>query len=203
MRFPDVFSEDQARVVADLEARDLREPLEGSKDASRLKALAPEVARLLYLLVVRQRASTIVEFGTSHGYSTIHLARAADEVGGHVYTVDSDPGKTGWARENLETSGLLQRVNLVPSRGIDFVSSLPDGIDFVLVDYGVRDFLATFEALRPKLAPGCFVFVDGGPPGYWESEGVREFKQRLEEDPQFVVSIVPMKKDQLIAIRAQ
>ncbi len=50
---------------------------------------------------------------------------------------------------------------------------------------------------------GCFIFVDGGPAGHWESDAVRGFKALLEDDPAFLVSILPMHKDQLIAVRVE
>ncbi len=201
MKFPSVFTSSQIDVLADLHERDGRERREGIRNAGSLKALAPEVAQLLYLLILQKSARTIVEFGTSHGYSTIHLAAAADRTDGHVYTVDAMPEKTSFARENLEAVDLLHRVTLATADGSDFVASLPDDIDFILVDYGVPAFAPAFETLRDKIAPDCVIFLDGGPEGYWESDAVRGFKTLLEEDPDFLVSILPMHKDQLMAVR--
>ncbi|MEE2900090.1 MAG: hypothetical protein VX815_16640 [Gemmatimonadota bacterium] len=84
---------------------------------------------------------------------------------------------------------------------LDFLATLPDGIDFVLVDYRVREFATAFEGLRDRMAVGCLLFVDGGPAGYWERDVVRDFKAPLEDDPCFVVTVLPMHKDQLIAVR--
>lgn len=201
MKFPSLFTPAQIDVLADLHERDSRERREGIREESSLKALAPAVAQLLYLLIVQKGAKTIVEFGTSHGYSTIHLAAAADKTDGRVYSVDVIPEKTAWASDNLEVAGLLHRVTLAACDGIDFIALLPDGIDFVLVDYGIPAFAPAFDALRDKTALGCVIFVDGGPEGYWESEAVAGFKALLEDDPAFVVSILPMQKDQLIAVR--
>ena len=200
MKFPDVFTASQIDVLADLHERDSQERQEGMRDAFSLKALAPAVAQLLYLLILQKSAKAIVEFGTSHGYSTIHLAAAADRTDGHVYSVDSMPEKTAFARENLEAAGLRHRVTLATSDGTEFAASLPDGVDFVLVDYGIPAFAPAFDVLRSRLAPGCFVFVDGGPQGYWESDAAQGFKTLLEDDSAFVVSILPLHKEQLIAV---
>ncbi len=201
MKFPNVFTASQIDILADLHQRDMRERQEGIREAVSLKALAPSVAQLLYLLILQKDAKTIVEFGTTHGYSTIHLAAAADRTDGHVYTVDAIPEKIAFAKENLESVGLLHRVTLATSDGTDFVASLPDGIDFVLVDYGVPAFAPAFDILRDRIAPGCFIFIDGGPEGYWESGAAGGFKALLDDDPAFLISILPMHKDQLIAVR--
>ena len=91
MKFPSVFTASQIDVLTDLHERDSQERRDGIREASSLKALAPAVAQLLHLLVLHKGAKRIVEFGTSHGYSTIHLAAAADRTDGHVYTVDAMP----------------------------------------------------------------------------------------------------------------
>jgi hypothetical protein len=51
------------------------------------------------------------------------------------------------------------------------------------------------------MAPGCSIFFDGGPDGYWEREEVRSFRKVLDDDPCFVASVVPMHKEQLIVVR--
>ena len=188
-------------VLADLHERDSAERRNGIRDAMSLKALAPSVAQLLVLLILQKRARVIVEFGTSHGYSTIHLAAAADRSNGHVYTVDAMPERIALATENLAAAGLSHRVTLVTCDGCDFVASLPGGIDFVLVDYGVPKFAPAYAGIREKIAPGGLIFVDGGPDGYWESKAVCPFKTQLEDDPAFLVSILPMQKDHLVAVR--
>ena len=201
MNFPGVFTAAQVEVLVDLHERDGQERRAGIREALSLKAVAPAVAELLYLLILQKNAKTVVEFGTSHGYSTIHLAAAADRTGGHVYSVDAIPEKTAFAAKNLEAAGLLHCVTLATSDGADFTASLPHGIDFVLVDYDIPAFAPAFEGLRDRIAVGCSIFVDGGPEGYWKSGGGRDFRTLLEDDSSFVVSILPMQKDQLIAVR--
>ena len=201
MKFPSVFTAAQNEILEDLKRRDHHERQHGIREALSLKALDPSVAELLFLLILQQGARTIVEFGTSHGYSTIHLAAAAEQTDGQVHSVDRMPEKTAFATENLEAAGLIHRVTLATSDGVDFVTSLPNGIDFVLVDYGVPKFASAFPELRKRMALGCLIFFDGGPEGYWEREDVRDFKTCLEDDASFLVSILPMHKKQLLAVR--
>src|ERR1700710_142603 len=44
--------------------------------------VSPETGRMLYLLARATRARSVVEFGTSFGLSTIHLAAAVKDNGG-------------------------------------------------------------------------------------------------------------------------
>ena len=201
MKFSTLFTDAQNRVLADLYERDRKERQAGIREPLSLKAVSPSVAQLLYLLILAKSAQIIVEFGTSHGYSTIHLAAAAERTGGHVYTVDVMPEKTAFATSNLRDAGLLHRVTLATAEGADFARSLPEGVDFILVDYGVPAFVRAFPMLRDRMAERCLMFVDGGPDGYWDGEAAREFIELLDADPRFLVSILPMHKDQLIAVR--
>src|SRR5579864_6214080 len=45
-------------------------------------AVSPETARLLYMLARATRARSIIEFGTSFGLSTLHMAAALRDNGG-------------------------------------------------------------------------------------------------------------------------
>jgi predicted O-methyltransferase YrrM len=200
MRFPETLTAAQVEVVEDLRKRDGKERAAGIRNDSSLKAIAPAVAELLYFLVVSRQAQVMVEFGTSHGYSTIHLAAAAERTDGHVHSVDIMPEKAAQARANLEKAELLHRVTLAVADGVEFAAQLPDAVDLVLVDYGVEAFAPAFDDLRRRMAPGCLVFVDGGPAGYWDAGPARQFRCRLEEDPSFLVVGLPMHREELLAV---
>jgi len=67
----------------------------------------PGEAQLLYGLVRALRPSAILEVGTSHGYSTLHLAQACkDNEYGFVCSVEIDDKRRGDAVYNLEKAGL-------------------------------------------------------------------------------------------------
>ncbi|MFX9969622.1 hypothetical protein ABTP69_19380, partial [Acinetobacter baumannii] len=62
-------------------------------------AVSRETATLLYMLARSTNARSIVEFGTSFGLSTIHLAAALrDNGGGKLIGSEFEPGKVEKAR---------------------------------------------------------------------------------------------------------
>src|SRR5579883_2878203 len=67
---------------------------------------------VLAQLVRIGRCLSICEIGTSYGFSTLHLAAAAREHGGHVHTFDIDPKKVAAATRSIEDAGLAQSVTL-------------------------------------------------------------------------------------------
>ena len=92
--------------------------------------------KLLYLLARSIRARTIVEFGTSFGISTLHLAAALrDNGGGRLVGSEFEPSKILRARENLAAGGLSDLVEVREGDALQtFARDLPVSIDFVLLD---------------------------------------------------------------------
>src|SRR5512134_2536370 len=89
------------RVMAWLEERDARDRVDGTSRAERLRAVTPDVGAFLCTLALATGARTIVEIGTSGGYSTLWLAMAARGNGGRVTTFEVDPAKIAIATETF------------------------------------------------------------------------------------------------------
>ena len=89
MQIENLFTPEQQALVAGLHRRDQQERQAGSTDPLRLRAVSSQVAHYLCLTAIQQQARTLVEFGTSHGYSTLHLAAAAQRTGGRVFSLEA------------------------------------------------------------------------------------------------------------------
>ena len=198
-----LFTPEQRAVVDGLHRRDRQERQAGSTDPMRLKAVSPQVAHYLCFAAIRQRARTLVEFGTSHGYSTLHLAAAAQRTGGRVFSLDQVPEKTAAARANLRQAGLDHLVECRTGEGDAFIAALPERVDFVLVDFGLHSFGPMFPLLECRLAPGAFLFVDGwSKVEQWDEDpDWAEFKGSLDQDPDYLTHILPLGKSHLVAVR--
>ena len=100
--------------------------------------LEPATADLLSLTVRIVGARRVVEIGTANGYSTIWLADAVGDVGGHVVTVDTaanDAARTNLARADAVQPGLAKRVELRQEDGGAYLSGLADGsVDLLFLD---------------------------------------------------------------------
>src|SRR3970040_755868 len=75
-------------TMASLEARDAADRIDGTPRSRRLRAIAPEAGPFLLPLALGNGARTIVEIGTSAGYSTLWLAVAARRTDGRVITFE-------------------------------------------------------------------------------------------------------------------
>ncbi|ANZ34877.1 methyltransferase [Lentzea guizhouensis] len=116
---------------------------------------------LLYALVRSSRPDTVVEFGTSFGISTLHLAAAvADNGRGHVYGTEMSLAKVEHARRNLDEAGLGGVVTVLPGDARRTLAGLRGPIGLVLLDGWKELCLPVLRDLEPRLAPGAIVVAD-------------------------------------------
>ena len=124
-------------------------------------AIKPEVGRLLYVLAVARGPRTMVEFGASLGFSTIHLAAAARDIGGEalVISTEMEPDKANAARENLAEAGLEDLVDLREGDALETLRDV-DPVDLLFLDGWNNLYLSVLDLLEPKLSPGALVIAD-------------------------------------------
>ena len=125
------------------------------------QAISAEVGKLLYVLAVARGPRTIVEFGASVGYSTIHLAGALrDAGGGRLITTELSAAKAGIAAVNIADAGLDDLIDLRVGDALQTLADLQDGVDFLFLDGSNDLYRGVLELVAPRLAPGAFVVAD-------------------------------------------
>lgn len=152
-------------------SREERERLMHSKTEyldfySRIKDLWLPVSRstgtLLYLLARSTGAHHIVEFGTSFGISTLHLAAALrDNGGGRLITSEFEPGKVAKAREHLAQGDLVDLVEVREGDALQTLASgLPETIDLLLLDGAKALYADVLALVESRLRPGALIVAD-------------------------------------------
>lgn len=127
---------------------------------SYLLHVGEDVARLLHALIVGRKARTIVELGTSYGYSTLFLADAARVTGGRVFTLELSPEKQACAREQLEEAGVAEHVEWLQGDALELLARLEGPFDFVLLDIWKELYIPCLELFAPKMATGGIIAAD-------------------------------------------
>ena len=123
--------------------------------------VSPEGGRLLYTLIRASRPATVVEFGTSFGISTIHLAAAVRDNGtGRVVSTELNAAKVARARANLAEAGLANVVTILAGDARETLADLPGPVGFVLLDGWKNLYLPLLRQLEPRLAAGALVVAD-------------------------------------------
>lgn len=118
-----------------------------------------KTGEFLHQEVLKHHPISILELGTSVGYSTVWLADAAQKVGGHVVSLERETYKVNEAREVIAEAGLTN-VEIIQC---DIDALLPEWkspIDFVFMDANKRSYLKQLEWIMPHLTSGAVVIAD-------------------------------------------
>jgi predicted O-methyltransferase YrrM len=121
-----------------------------------------ETGSLLYLLARSTAARTIIEFGTSFGISTIHLAAALRDNGaGRLITSEFEPSKIARARKNLSDAGLVDLVEFREGDALHTLNNdLPARIDLLFLDGAKALYPEILALVEGRLRPGALIVAD-------------------------------------------
>ncbi|GIF45838.1 putative O-methyltransferase YrrM [Asanoa ferruginea] len=184
------------QFLADLYADGVQHDAEQPDRLLRRRNLEPDTAALLAMLVRVAGARRVVEIGTSNGYSTIWLARAAGDIGGRVVTVDTQewPG----VRSNLSSAGVS--VDLVLADGGAHLAALPSGsVDLLFLDAERTEYAGWWPDPIRVLRPGGVLAIDNV---LSHPSEVAPFLALVAADPRCRSTTVPVGKGLSITWRA-
>src|SRR5581483_2553346 len=99
-----------------------------------LLSVGPATGQLMNLLAKEREAKTILEVGSSYGYSTVWLAEAARETGGKVISLEIHSGKQEHARESIRKAGLDEFVDFRFGDARELLAKLKGKLDFLYLD---------------------------------------------------------------------
>jgi predicted O-methyltransferase YrrM len=121
-----------------------------------------EAGALLYMLARSIGAQTIIEFGTSFGISTLHLAAALrDNGGGRLITTEFEPSKVVRARKNLTDGGVIDLVEIREGDALlTLGSDLPERVDLLLLDGAKGLYPDILRLVKSRLRPGALIVAD-------------------------------------------
>ncbi|WP_349618149.1 O-methyltransferase [Azotobacter salinestris] len=166
----------------------------------RMLNITRDTGEFLSLLVRATAARSILEIGTSNGYSTLWLAQAAKATGGVVTTVEYAEYKFKLALENFSASGLSGAIQPVLDDAGRFLQSLHDASqDFIFLDSERIEYIGWWPDLKRVLRPGGLIVVDNA---LSHEEEMAPFVALVRSDHDFETSLVPVGKGEFLAVKA-
>ena len=118
--------------------------------------VAPNQGALLAVLVRISGARRVLEIGTLGGYSTIWLARSAEEV----VTIEADGEFAAVARANLERACVSDRVDVRVGPALDVLAELAGPFDLVFIDADKERHDDYLRAALRLARPGTVIVAD-------------------------------------------
>lgn len=125
----------------------------------RYRNLDPETGHFIHMQLQLMDAKSVVELGTSNGYSTIWLADAMERSGGHLVTVDVEDQTD--AIGNVQQAGLTTLVEFVQADAGKYLADLPgSSIDVLFLDAERTQYEAWWPNPYRVLRPGGLMLID-------------------------------------------
>jgi predicted O-methyltransferase YrrM len=155
---------------------------------NRYRNLEPESAEMLAVLVRATSPRTVLELGTSNGYSTLWLADAAKAVGATLVSVEIDAERSAQAREQLARADLTADLR-VQDAAETLQTSADSTWDFVFLDAERPAYAGYWPDLLRTLAPGGLLAIDNV---LSHADQVEEVTKLIEAEPSVTTALVPI-----------
>ncbi|MGP4000266.1 O-methyltransferase [Streptomyces sp. 8N706] len=167
----------------------------------RLRNMTPAAAGFIALLIRTQRSRSVLEIGTSNGYSAIWFADAVRDTGGRLTTVETDKTRVESALRNLQRAGVAAQVEVVHGDGGDVLTHAPDAsVDLVVLDAERPAYADYWPELRRVLTPHGVVAVDNA---VSHRAQLTEFHGLLTQTQEFAVHLQEVGDGVLTAVRTR
>jgi caffeoyl-CoA O-methyltransferase len=148
-----------AMAASDAEKRVLAS-IEEVRQAGAVHLEVPdEDGRMLRVLTEAAGAKSVVEVGTSTGYSGLWLCLALLRTGGRLTTFEVDAGRAAQARDHFERAGVANLVNIVQGDAHQNVAQLKDPIDVAFIDADKEGYADYLTKLEPLVRPGGLILA--------------------------------------------
>jgi predicted O-methyltransferase YrrM len=164
----------------------------------RRRNLEPETAALLAVTVRAAQPRTILELGTSNGYSTLWLADSSRDIGARFVSVELDPARSAAAHANLARAGLAAAVELRVEDAGEVLAASDDGAwELIFLDAERPAYPGYWPDLRRVLAPGGLLAVDNV---LSHADEVAPFRALVTADPGVSEALVPVGAGLLLVV---
>ncbi|WP_415884234.1 O-methyltransferase [Neptuniibacter sp. QD34_54] len=156
-----------------------------------------DTGEFLAVLIKATDAKTVLEVGTSNGYSTLWLTSSLPD-GGHVFTIENNSRKIDEASENFRKAELDSKITQLDGDVVDLLSKLSPNIDFIFLDADRSQYLAIAKQLFGLLKEGGLLVCDNA---VSHKEELEEFNAWIADQSNLSTSLVPVGKGELLVYK--
>ena len=119
-------------------------------------------AEFMYNFIVDGNIQSVIEVGTSNGYSGIWLGKALKKTGGKLSTIEFYDKRLDIAKENFQKCGVSDIITTLKGDAATILEHLPDDyrVDFAFVDANKRQYVDFFRLIHPHLIAGGYIACD-------------------------------------------
>lgn len=178
--------------------------LEKEAAASEFPIIGPAAGRYCWFMARVIGARRIFELGSGFGYSTIWFARALRDMGGKgtVHHTVWDEKLSERARANVKEAGLEKLVTFHCAEAVETLKKAAGPFDLIFNDIDKEGYPGALPVVKSKLRAGGIFITDNL---LWHgrafdsenhestTEAIRAFTKLIQEDPDFISTLVPIR----------
>lgn len=173
--------------------------------------IGPACGYYCYQLARMLNAKSVFELGSGYGYSTAWFAKAVKENGGGVvhHTVwDEELSKR--AAGHLSRMGFADLVQFHNAEAVETLRQTEGTFDIIFNDIDKEGYPDSLPVIKAKLRQGGILIIDNmlwsGRPfdsknREKSTEAIRRFTQAITTDPDWIVSLTPMRDGMILAYK--
>ena len=192
--------------------KQLREETE--KQPMAMMQIAPEQGQFMALLVLLMGAKKTLDIGVFTGYSALVVALALPSDG-QVIACDVNEETTQIAQQFWEKAGVAHKIVLRLATALETLEQLiaegqNNTFDFAFIDADKSNYDNYYEKALWLVKPGGLIAIDnvlwGGKVADSDvkdnrTQKIRNFNQKLHEDPRIVLSMLPIADGLTLALK--
>jgi predicted O-methyltransferase YrrM len=184
-------------LLTELEALGLANDERASQRSEKLLNITRDTGEFLTVLIKAARAETILEVGTSNGYSTLWLAAAVPDSG-RVTTLEINPAKIEQARQNFQRAALEHRIELLAVDALEFFRQNQQRFDLVFLDAERVEYMGFADEVVASVKPGGLLVCDNATSHAAE---LADFVRYIEDGGLFACCTATIGKGEFIACK--
>ena len=121
--------------------------------------LSNHAAEFLEQIVMLTNPRRVLEIGTAIAYSTIRVARRLKKKS-EIHTIEMSEDNAAIAKENIEKSGLEDKIELKIGNALTIMPQLQKKYDLIFLDADKEDYKRLFDYSMILLKRGGVIFID-------------------------------------------
>lgn len=122
--------------------------------------ISPETGEFLSILIKTQNIKTVLEIGTSNGYSAIHMAEALTRTKGRLYTVESKKARLDLAIKNFKKAKLTSKITTLFGHAPECIPINLPPFDLIFLDATKCEYPNYFKYLQPLTKKSTIIVAD-------------------------------------------
>jgi len=175
----------------------------------RMLAITPDIGKFYNILLRATKVTSVLEIGTSVGYSTIWFANALRESSLHsrITTIEVDQNKIKQATKNFEDSGVDDLIEIRQGDALDVLNKMYQEansksiFDFIFIDADKERYQEYFDLSFKLVKVGGIIAADNILKPERFGEMMREYQEHVKKNAKILSVTIPIDNGEEISLK--